>query len=263
MNNLRGVRLRVVSQLLVGAMLVGSGSFAAAQTAPANPSAAVVGQVRDFRENDAGVVDAWVILGEKKGVATGYANLELAKAAAIALPGIEVIFQNGRTYTLFAVRLIDNTPENNERLAKGELTALTEDSLDGLEYRKLKCVMKSELMLDEPPRGQPRAVNVVDAQGLFVRSYRMREAARGAKLLRMTVDWEIARGNFLEAKEVYLFLEDLNVKNQDLEVVQAGIRTNLKTFIRSASPELIAFAEAEMKRRGFSDQQRADIRGKR
>lgn len=247
--------------MLVGAMLAGGGPFAAAQTAPANPGAAVVGQVRDYRENDKGVVDAWVILGEKKGVATGYNDLKLAKAAAIALPGIEVIFQNGRTYTLFAVRLIDNTPENNERLAKGELTTLTEDPLDGLEYRKLKCVMKSELMLDEPPRGQPRAVNVVDAQGLCVASYRMREAARGAKLLRMTIDWEIARGNFPEAKEVYLFLEELNVKNQDLEVVQAGIHVNLRKFVQSGSPELVAFAEAEMTRRGYSERQKGDIRG--
>ena len=43
--------------------------------------------------------------------------------------------------------------QNIERLAKGELTALAEEPLDGLEYRKLKCVMKSELMLDAPPRG--------------------------------------------------------------------------------------------------------------
>ena len=90
----------------------------------------------------------------------------------------------------------------------------------------------------------------------------MREAPRAAKLLRMTVDREITNGNFLEAKEVYLFLEDLNAQNQDLAVVQAGIHVNLRKFIRSASPELVAFAEAEMKRRGYSEQQMADIRSK-
>ena len=242
-----------------------AGTVAVAQTAPVNPvspAAAVVGHVRDYRENDKGVVDAWVILGEQKGVATGYADLKLAKAEAIALPGIEVIFQTGRNYKVYAVRLIDNTPENVERLAKGELAALTEDPVDVLEYRKLKCVMKFEVLLDEPPRGQPRAVNVVDARGFFVKSYRMKEAARGSKLLRMTIDWELMNGNFLEAKEVYLFLEDLNVKNQDLEIVQVMVQTNLRKFMRSESPELRAFAEAEMTRRGYSEKQKADITGR-
>lgn len=124
--------------------------------------------------------------------------------------------------------------------------------------------MRDEIRADArcAATGQPHAVNVVDTQGLFVVSYRMREAPRAAKLLRMTVDREITNGNFLEAKEVYLFLEDLNAQNQDLAVVQAGIHVNLRKFIRSASPELVAFAEAEMKRRGYSEQQMADIRSK-
>ena len=240
-----------------------AGTFASAQSLPPNPvspAAAVVGHVRDYRENDKGVVDAWVMLGEQKGVATGYTDLKLAKAEATTLPGTEVIFQSGKIYKLYAVRLIDHTPENSEHLAKGELAALTEDSPDVLEYRKLKCVMKFELLLDAPPRGQPRALNVVDEQGLFVASYRMKEAARGSKLMRMTIDWELMNGNFSEAKEVYLYLEDLNVKNQDLEVVQAMVRTNLRKFVQSESPELRAFAEAEMTRRGYSEKQRADIR---
>jgi hypothetical protein len=264
MNKLRRVRLGVVSRWLAGVVLAGVGTGAWAQTAavnPVSPAAPVVGHVRDYRENDKGVVDAWVILGEQKGVATGYADLTLAKVDAIALPGIEVIFQTGRIFKIYAVRLIDNTPENIERLAKGELATLTEDPLDVLKYRKLKCVMKSELMLDQPARGQPRAVNVVDERGLFVASYRMKEAARGSKLLRMTIDWELMNGNFLEAKEVYLFLEDLNVKNQDLAVVQAMVRANLRTFMESKSPELHAFAEAEMTRRGYSEKQMAEIRG--
>jgi len=246
----------LVYALLAGASLEAS---AAEQAMPASPAAEVVGQVRDFRESDKGVVDAFVILGEPKGLAAGYANLNSARAAAIALPGVEAIFGRSGKFYLYAVRLIDNTPENLERLAKGELTTLTEDSPEVLEYRKLKCVMKSELMIATKPRGQPQVVNVADARGLFVRSYRMREAARGAKLLRMTVDWELTNGNFMEAKEVYLFLEDLNVKNQDLEVVQANVRWNLRKFMQSESPELRAFAQAEVKRRGYSEKQVADL----
>ncbi len=251
MNQLPRVRCRDVFTSFVCALIAGAGLevFAAEQTMPVSPAAEVVGHVRDFRDSDAGVVDAFVILGAPKGLAAGYADLNSARAAVIALPGVEAIFGRGGKFYLYAVRLIDNTPENVERLAKGELTTLTEDPLDVLEYRKLKCVMKSELMIAAKPRGQPQVVNVADERGLFVRSYRMREAARGAKLLRMTVEWELTNGNFMEAKEVYLFLEDLNAKNQDLEVVQATVRWNLGKFMQSESPQLRAFAEAEMKRR--------------
>jgi len=240
----------------VCALLAGAGVEASAteQALPASPAAEVVGHVRDFRESETGVVDAYVILGEPKGSAAGYANLNAARAAAIALPGEEAIFVRGGKFYLYAVRLIDNTQENLERLANGELTTLTEDSPEVLEYRKLKCVMKSELMLNVKPQGAPGVVNVADERGLFVRSYRMRDAVRGAKLFRTTVDRELTNGNFMEAKEVYLFLEDLNAKNQDLAVVQATVQWNLRKFMQSESPELRAFAEAEMKRR-YSEKQ--------
>jgi len=251
-----------VSTFFVGALLAsaGLGAVAAEQPMPVSPAAEIVGQLWDFRADDKGVVDAFVILGEQKGLAAGYADLNLARAAAIALPGVEAIFERGqKSFSLYAVRLIDNTPENLARLAKGELTTLTEDSPEVLEYRKLKCAMKFELLLKVKPQREPGVINLADERGLFVRSYRMREAVRGAKLFRTTVDRELTNGNFMEAKEVYLFLEDLNVKNQDLEVVQATVQWNLRKFMQSESPELRAFAEAEMKRRGYSEKQIADI----
>ncbi len=69
----------------------------------------------------------------------------------------------------------------------------------------------------------------------------------------MTLERELVNGNPLEAKEIYVFLEELKAKNQDLPVVQATARNYLRKFYHSAHPELRAFAESEMKRRNYPD----------
>lgn len=49
--------------------------------------------------------------------------------------------------------------------------------------------------------------------GLTVTDDGAREAGlKGYKFLRKTIDRELARGNYLEAKEVYLFIADINAK---------------------------------------------------
>lgn len=245
--------LAAITALLAASIL--ASTALQAEVNPAPRESAIVGELRNYEDNLTGTVDALVMLGAAKGLPEGYPNQNAAKTAATTLPGVEAIVKTaGNKYLLFAVRLIENTPENVARISRSEFSALTEADLAVVEYRNLKCRFRHvEMNLERAFNGKPGITNVVDAKGLYVASYKITPTGTGAgKILSMTMDRELGNGNYAEAKEIYLYLQDLNANSQDLDIVKATAQTNLTKLYRSGQPDLQTFAEAEMERRGYS-----------
>ena len=227
-----------------------------AQAKPVPTESSLVGEMRNYQDSLTGVVEALVMLGAVQGPPEGYADEPTAKAAATASPGVEAIVRtSSSTYKLYAVRLIKNTPENTDRISRGEFSALTETELGAVDYRNLKCRFRHvEMNLDRSLGKSPGLINVVDPRGLYVASYKITPIGASAdKILLMTLERELVNGNPLEAKEIYLFLEDRNAQQQHLPIVQATAQNYLRKFYQSGHPQLRVFAEAEMKRRGYSE----------
>lgn len=264
-----GLRHVIAGSLLGSFLVLGASQAAVAQSGGQPGGSVVVGQIRDYRSSDQGVIESYVLMGARAGTAQNYPDPKAAKAAAAALPGVEAVVQvklpGGATvYELRQVRLINNTPENADRLAKGALAALTEAPLGKIEYRALRCSPDYSLVLDRRSDQAIAVSDIIDGRGLTVTDDGAREAGlKGSKFLRKTIDRELVRGNYLEAKEVYLFIADINAKGDsyDLDVVKIARKTNLAKLYHSGDAGLRAFVEAEMIAWSYTDADKLAVRG--
>jgi hypothetical protein len=105
-----------------------------------------------------------------------------------------------------------------------------------------------------------RVADIVDAEGLTLFKNPKIPLLRGSKGVRLLFDDELAQGNHDEALAIYQWLEKINIKGNDLDIVKIARKTNLSKLYR-ASDKLKPFVETEMVKWKYSEPDKAAVRG--
>ena len=265
---------KTIAHLAIAATAILTVSVSYAQSRISEPeiysSVFVVGNIVDYKNKNITAqnkVVALVILGKLVGNAKGYADMSAAKAAAAKIKGAEVIIKNGvkggKLFSLHAVAVAKTTPDVLAKFEAKDVSSIKHDPAVPFDFTSLVLDPDVELVLPYEPIQPPNitVVEIVSDAGLFIGSNKLQDTGnRGSKYFRMTMDIELGRGNFEEAKAVYVALDERNKASNDLEVVKITRSTNLKKMFHSG-PYLRPFVESEMKRWNYTEVQMDNVRG--
>ena len=105
-----------------------------------------------------------------------------------------------------------------------------------------------------------KVADIIDAEGLTIFKNPKFPLLRGSKGVRFLFDSELGASNFDEALKIYQWLEKVNIKGNDLDVVKTMRRTNLGKLYR-ATDKLRPFVEKEMSKWKYTEEEKIAIRG--
>lgn len=209
-----------------------------------------------------------IVRGDLKGSKTGYDTVAVAKEAARRNKISQVIMLDTelKKYFLYEAYVTENIYPNVQ-LAETPLSkAIKGKSQIPVTYEALKIEaeysvqpMLKDSSLDKVPV-KWKVADVVDADGLTLFKNPKIPLLRGSKGVRLLFDDELAQGNFYEALAIYQWLEKINVKGNDLDIVKIARKTNLSKLYR-ASDTLKPFVEKEMTKYKYSESDMAAVRG--
>ncbi len=205
---------------------------------------------------------AIVVKGDARGNPEGFGNEFYAKAFAKTQKGSSVIAlnQKSKRWLVFEAIVAPNTP-SAVKLAETSLRNALRDSLKvTLNYEAFKIKINQSLYLYENTFDKfiegVFVRDVVDAAGLsLVR--RNNNLVAGMKGIRFLLSDEMDIIHLDEAQAIYQYLDRLNANSNDLEVVKATRKSNLKEMAKSAI--LKPFVEQEMIRFNYTDAEKKEV----
>jgi hypothetical protein len=207
---------------------------------------------------------AIVVKGDARGNPEGFGNEFYAKAFAKTQKGSSVIAlnQKSKRWLVFEAIVAPNTP-SAVKLAETPLRNALRDSLKVvLNYEAFKIKINQSLYLYENTFDKfiegVFVRDVVDAAGLSLVSRNTTKRESGMKGISTLLSEEVLVLHLDEAMAIYQYLDRLNANSNDLEVVKANRKRNLKVMCNSAI--LKSFVEQEMTRWNYTEADKVDIR---
>ncbi len=215
------------------------------------------------------VPKAIVVKGDER-KKTLFDSLLLAKEFSKKNKQANVIMFDKRTkkYSLYEAIIGENSPVAVQLAETPFRKALKNKPLIPVTYEAVKISPDYSLQL--LPKEKELANNsyavvwevadIVDAEGLSLIKKASIPLIVGNKGIRYLFDSELEKSNFDEALKIYQWLEKLNAKSNDLDVVKITRKTNLSKMFQ-ASDKLKPFVEAEMVKWKYTEADKMAVRG--
>jgi tetratricopeptide (TPR) repeat protein len=215
------------------------------------------------------VPKAIVVRGDER-TKTVFDSLLLAKEFSKKNKQVNVIMFDKQTkkYSLFVAIIGENSPVAVQLAETPFRKALNNKPIVPITYEAVKISPDYSLQL--LPKEKELANNsyavvwevadVVDAEGLSLIKKASIPLIVGNKGIRYLFDSELEQSNFDEALKIYQWLEKLNIKSNDLDIVKITRKTNLSKMFQ-ASDKLKSFVEAEMEKWKYTEADKTAVRG--
>lgn len=179
-------------------------------------------------------------------------------------PNIIIFDKQTKKYSLYALIIGENSPVAIELAETPFRKALNNKPSVPMTYEALKISPDYSLQvlpsLINKRTGLSEVADIVDAEGLSLIKKTNMQLMAGSKGIRLLFDSELEKSNFDEALKIYLWLEKLNAKSNDLDIVQITRKTHLSKLYR-ASAKLKPFVEAEMEKWKYAEADKTAVRG--
>jgi tetratricopeptide (TPR) repeat protein len=215
------------------------------------------------------VPKAIVVRGDER-TKTVFDSLLLAKEFSKKNKQANVIMFDKQTkkYSLFVAIIGENSPVAVQLAETPFRKALNNKPTVPITYEAVKISPDYSLQL--LPKEKELANNsyavvwevadLVDAEGLSLIKKASIPLIVGNKGIRYLFDSELEQSNFDEALKIYQWLEKLNIKSNDLDVVKINRKTNLSKMFQ-ASEKLKPFVEEEMTKWNYTEADKTAVRG--
>ena len=169
-----------------------------------------------------------------------------------------------KKYSLYELIIGENSPVAVELAETPFRKALNNKPSVPMTYEALKISPDYSLQvlasLINKRTGSSEVADIVDAEGLSLIKKTNMQLMAGSKGIRLLFDSELEKSNFDEALKIYQWLEKLNAKSNDLDVVKITRKTNLSKLYR-ADEKLKPFVEAEMVKWNYAEGDKNAVRG--
>jgi hypothetical protein len=175
-----------------------------------------------------------------------------------------VVIRNNQTkkFEIFQALPIENTTINSTIASSPFTSTLKPTTKFTFNYEFIR--MHNSLALISPPKGfyaDYDVVDIIDRQGLsLITTDNLPIGSSGTKTLLATVERELSRNYFSEAKAAYLYFDRVTSPTPNLENVKTTRRTMLTKMYKM--PILQKFVEEEMTKRNYTDAERKIVMGK-
>ena len=209
------------------------------------------------------VPKAIVVKGDERKVAK-FDSLLLAKEFSKKNKQANVIILDKQTkkYSLYELIIGENSPTAVQLADTPFRKALNNKPSVPMTYEALKISPDYSLQVIAKKMSWGEVADIVDAEGLSLIKKTNMQLMVGSKGIRLLFDSELEKSNLDEALKIYQWLEKLNIKSNDLDVVKITRKTNLSKMFHYAE-KLRPFVEAEMEKWKYSEADRKAVRGTR
>jgi hypothetical protein len=175
-----------------------------------------------------------------------------------------VVIRNNQTkkFEIFQALPVENTTINSTIASSPFTSTLKPTTKFTFNYEFIR--MHNTLALITPPKGfyaDYDVVDIIDRQGLsLITTDNLPTGSSGTKTLLATVERELSRNYFSEAKAAYQYFDRVTSPTPNLENVKTTRRTMLTKMYKM--PILQKFVEEEMTKRNYTDAERKIVMGK-
>jgi hypothetical protein len=175
-----------------------------------------------------------------------------------------VVISNNQTkmFEIFQALPIENTTINSTIASSPFTSTLKPTTKFTFNYEFIR--MNNTLAMIAPPKGfyaDYDVVDIIDRQGLsLITTDNLPTGSSGTKTLLATVERELSRNYFSEAKAAYQYFDRVTSPTPNLENVKTTRKAMLTKMYKS--PILQKFVEEEMTKRNYTDAERKIVMGK-
>ncbi len=207
------------------------------------------------------VPKAIVVKGDQR-TKTVFDSLLLAKEFSKKRKQANVIIFDKQTkkYSLYELIIGENSPVAVKLAETPFRKALNNTPSVPMTYEGLKISPDYSLQVIAKKMSWGEVADIVDAEGLSLIKKTNMQLMMGSKGIRLLFDSELEKSNFDEALKIYQWLEKLNIKSNDLDVVKITRKTNLSKMFQYAE-KLRPFIEAEMEKWKYAEADKIAVRG--